>query len=489
MKLLLVLPDANMHKLRIFSYVRSFREAPLTLATLAGLLRDQDGLEIRCIDESVDEVPLEAEADLVGISVMTGTARRAYALADHFRQRGIPVVLGGVHVSLLPDEASGFADSIVIGMGDEAWPRLIEDFKEGRLESVYREEPVEGDYAPHIPPPDYSVIRKHGYMVPYTVQATRGCIHKCDFCTVPVVCHKFLRRPVEDVIRDIKNVPARRFVINDVSPIDDPEYAKELFEAMIPLGKKWGGLATTKVNKDRELFDRLVESGCQYLLIGFESIDEKTLKGIYKGFNKDEDYEGLMKDLHGAGIIVQGCFVFGFDHDDNTVFARTVDRVQELRVDIPRYSIYTPYPGTTLFKRLEEEGRILSYDWADYDTMHVVYKPKLMSPARLYEGFRWAYRETFKISSILQRTWSSGFNFPITFVGNLTYRIFVKRLFAQKAFEMPVNNCSIASTSGVVDDTSGAVDDTIGAVDDTNGVVDDTSGAVDDANIRGCSQG
>ena len=438
MKLLLILPDANMHKLRIFSHVRSFREAPLTLPTLAGLLHDHNDVELTCVDESVDVVPLDANVDLVGISVMTGTARRAYALADHFRQRKIPVVLGGVHVSIMPEEARQFADSIVIGMADETWPRLISDFKESKLQPEYREEPIEGDYAPHIPPPDFSVLRKSGYMVPHTIQATRGCIHKCDFCTVPVVCDKFLRRPVADVIRDIKSVPARRFVINDVSPVDDPDYAKELFRAMAPLGKIWGGLATTKVNKDPELFDWLIKSGCQYLLIGFESIDDKTLKGIYKGFNKDDDYEKLMADLHSAGIIVQGCFVFGFDHDEPNVFERTVERVQELRVDIPRYSIYTPYPGTTLFKRLEQEGRILSYDWADYDTMHVVFRPKLMSPAQLYEGFRWAYKETFKIHRIIARTWRSGLNFPIAFVGNLTYRIFVKRLFAQKGFEMPL---------------------------------------------------
>ena len=440
MKVLLILPDAYMHKLRIFSHVRSFREAPLTLAGLAGLISSHEDVELTCIDESVDTVPLHMKPDLVGISVMTGTARRAYALADHFKRKNIPVVLGGVHVSIMPEEAARYADSIVIGMADFTWPQLITDFKDGKLKKEYREQEITSEYAPTIPPPDYSVVRKSGYMVPYTIQATRGCIHKCDFCTVPVVCSSFLRRPVADVVRDISLVPARRIVINDVSPVDDPEYAKELFRAMIPLKKKWGGLATTKVCNDPELFDLLVKSGCQYLLIGFESVNDATLKGIRKGFNKDENYDELMRKLHKAGIVVQGCFVFGFDHDTPDVFAQTVERVQQLRVDIPRYSIYTPYPGTTLYNRLVKEGRILSTDWADYDTMHVVYEPSQMSPVELYEGFRWAYRETFTIKNILQRTWRSGLNFPISFTGNLAYRIFARKLYTRKGFEMP--NCA-----------------------------------------------
>jgi len=169
-----------------------------------------------------------------------------------------------------------------------------------------------------------------------------------------------------------------------------------------------------------------------------QPLDQQALTGIAKGFNRAENYDELMRQLHKAHIVVQGTFVFGFDHDTKDVFADTVERIHELKIDIPRYSIYTPYPGTRLFQRLEEEVRILSYDWGDYDTMHVVFRPQHMSPVELYEGFRWAYRETFRLNSILRRTIASGMNFPIAFVGNLTYKIFVKRLYRQKAFEMPV---------------------------------------------------
>ncbi len=445
MKILLLMADANMHKLHIGSMTRSMRECPTSLSTLAALTADQPDVEYQLIDESVDRVPLDAQVDLVGISVLTGTALRAYALADHFRGRGIPVVLGGVHVTLMPEEAKRFADSVVVGMAEQIWPQLIADFKKGQLKPEYRDQGGDETFY-QLPTPRWDLHRKSGYMMPYSIQTTRGCMHHCDFCTVPGVWKRFQRRPVADVIRDIKALPARRFAINDVSPLDDIEYAKELFRAMIPLKKKWGGLATTKVTQDPELFDLLVKSGCKYLLIGFESVSQNTLNTMAKGFNREDDYTELMRRLHRAGIIVQGCFVFGFDTDDQDVFAQTVERVQELKVDIPRYSIYTPYPGSRLFDRLHAEGRILSYNWGDYDTMHVVYRPTCMSPVELYEGFRWAYKETFKIRSIFRRTIATGFWFPVTFAGNLTYRIFVRRLFRGKGFEMPVGSEAQAIT-------------------------------------------
>ena len=438
MKILLIMADANMHKLYVGSFVRSFREAPLSLTSLAAMTGNDPDLEYKAVDESVDRVPLDYPADLVGISVLTGTARRCYALADHFRRRGIPVVLGGVHVTALPEEARQFADSVVIGMGERVWPELIRDFKAGRLQPEYRDEDPPGEFAEGLPVPRWDLLRRSGYMMPYTVQFTRGCTHSCDFCMVPVVWKRFQKRPIADIIRDIRALPVRRFAVSDVSPFEDEEWSKELLTAMIPLKKKWGALATTRIVDDPELFDLLVKAGCSYLLIGFESVEQQPLTDIAKGFNRVVNYDELMRRLHEARIVVQGTFVFGFDHDTPQVFARTVERIQELKVDIPRYSIYTPYPGTRLFQRLEEEGRVLSYDWGDYDTMHVVFRPMNMSPVELYEGFRWAYKETFRYSSILKRTLGSGLNFPIAFVGNLTYRIFVKRLYRQKAFEMPV---------------------------------------------------
>lgn len=438
MKILLILADANMHKFWVFGRLKSAREAPLTLTTLAALGSADLDCEFRLIDESVDAVPLDYPADLVGISVLTGTARRAYALADHFRSRGVPVVLGGVHVTLLPDEAARHADAVVIGMAEKTWPRLLADFKAGRLAKVYRDDPPADGWLRDVPTPRYDLQRRSGYMMPYTVQATRGCIHTCDFCTVPAIYPGLIRRPIGDIVRDIKAIPARRFALSDVSPFDDVQYAKELLRAMIPLKKKWGGLATVRIAQDAELLDLLHRSGCRYLLLGFESVKRRALTAIHKGFNKPDDYAEAMRRLHQARIVVQGCFVFGFDEDTKSVFAETLDEVQSLKIDIPRYSLYTPYPGTKLFHRLRAEGRILTQDWGQYDTMHVVIQPKNMTPVELYEGFRWTYRETFRWGRSMRRMLSAGTRGPIVMVGAMAYRNFVRRICTAKGFEQPL---------------------------------------------------
>jgi radical SAM superfamily enzyme YgiQ (UPF0313 family) len=435
MRILLIMPDAHMHKLRIGPFVRSMREAPLTLTTLAAMV--PPGIEVKLVDGSVDPVPMNEPADLVGISVITGCARPAYALADHFRRRGIPVVLGGVHVTILPGEAIQHADSIVIGRGEGVWPRLIEDFRRGKLQPVYRELPLSGHVLPGVPPPRRDLQRSSGYMLPNAVQATRGCKRTCDFCTVNAVWPRYLKRPVADVVRDIRNIPGRRFGFNDVSLIDDAEYARELFTAIAPLRKRWGGLVTADSLQDTELLDLMARSGCVYLLVGFESGNQAALLDIRKNFNKTLRYRDLVHSLHRRGITVQGCFVFGFDHDDASVFESTVQLVQDLGVDIPRYSLYTPYPGTPLFDRLLAENRILSFNWNDYDTMHVVIQPALMTPEELYGGFKWAYKETFRVGRILQRVNRPDIRCAINFVGNLAYRIFVHRLYTEPRFATP----------------------------------------------------
>ncbi len=438
MRILLLQPDAHMHKLRIGGHVRSMREAPLSLTTLAALAQAQDrDVHVRIVDGSVDPVPLAADADLVGISAITGTANAAYGLADRYRRRGIPVVLGGVHVSILPGEAARHADAVVIGMAETAWPRLLADFRAGRLARVYRgEEPADGILA-GVPTPARGLLRKSGYMLPNTVHATRGCRRVCDFCTVPVVWKHYYKRPIADVVADVRSIPDRYIGFNDVSLVDDIEYAKELFTALIPLRKKWGGLATVDVARDAELLDLMARSGCVYLLLGFESVNQSSLLGIHKGFNKAQAYREVVEALHRHGITVQGCFVFGLDEDGPGVFRDTVEQVLSLKIDIPRYSIYTPYPGTVLYRRMEQEGRMLSYNWDDYDTMHVVCRPGRLSPEELYAGFKWAYRETFRLSHVLPRVAGFRLTSAVNLVGNLAYRIFVRRLDGEARFARP----------------------------------------------------
>lgn len=425
MKILLLMPDGRIHRVRLGPFVRSLREAPLTMTLLAALVPEELNAELRLVDESIDTVPAHEHFDLVAISAMTGTAHRAYHWADHFRARGVPVVLGGVHATLCPEEAARHADALVTGFAEHTWPELLRDFAAGRMKARYEDpkRPLRD-----LPLPRRDLQRPFGYMMPNTVFATRGCKGTCDFCAVPAADFGWAMRPVGEVIDELRRTPARRIAFNDVSITEDREYAKELFTAMIPLKKKWGGLCTTRIAEDAELLDLMTRSGCRYMLIGFESLSAPALQGIQKGFNRPEAYADLMRKMHDRKILVQGCFIFGFDHDGPEVFRETVEMVDDLRIDIPRYAIYTPYPQTRSYHRLKAEGRLLHEDWRHYDTQHVVFRPARMSPGELDAGFRWAYGRTFTLRSMVHRTWAAGLWFPVAFVGNLAYRRYMKRL-------------------------------------------------------------
>ena len=422
---MLIMPDARIHRLQLGRHRVSFREAPLTLTTLAALVPPELDAEVRIVDESIDRVPLDEHFDLVGISCLTGTALRAYELARLFTVKGSTVVLGGVHVSLMPDEAKRFAHSIVIGFAESLWPRLLKDFRRGTLQPVYegRSPALDG-----LPLPHRHLQNRFGYLNPNTVFATRGCKRACDFCAVSAVPFGWHTRPVQDVIEEVRRFKGKRFAFNDVSLLEDREYAKELFTALIPLKKVWGGLCTADVGQDPEMLDLMRRSGCVYLLIGFESVSHAALYSIRKGFNQPEGYPALVKQIQGRGIIIQGCFIFGFDQDDPGVFPRTVEAVNDLKIDIPRYAVYTPYPRTKAFVRLKAEGRILHENWAYYDTQHVVFRPARMSPEELDRGFNWAYRKTFGTRSIVKRISESRASFPIKFFGNMAYKLYIRRL-------------------------------------------------------------
>lgn len=433
---MLLHPDGHIHLLKLGPIRRSMREAPLTMPILAALAPPELDIEFTVVDESIDDVPLDFKADLVAISVLTGTANRAYQLADHYRSRGIPVVLGGVHVSILPREAEIHADSIVIGPAEKTWPDLLRDFARHQLKHEYRDEDP-GNKELLLPQPRYDLLRKNGYAVSHTVMSTRGCKQSCDFCTIPALGLGYAKRPIPHVIRDISCLRSRLIVFNDVSLVDDVAYATELFTRMVPLQKQWGGLATSKLLDHPELVEVMAKSGCRYLLIGFESGNPNALLEIHKGFNKQHQYSKLVDLLHQHRISVQGTFIFGFDADDTTIFDETVQLVNELKIDIPRFSILTPYPGTRLYERLQRDNRILTYNWENYDTMHVVFEPNRMSPADLYAGFKRAYRQTFLMPNILNRLRGMRFQSIINLAGNLTYRKFSRKLLEDPRYDKP----------------------------------------------------
>lgn len=403
----------------------SFREAPLTGTLLAALVPPELDLDVSYVDGSVSRIPLEERFDLVAISLITGMAPRGYELADHFRVRGATVVLGGIHVSLLPDEARRHADAIVVGFAEQTWPQLLRDWRCGRLRAVYEHGGaacVDG-----LPRPRRDLQKALGYAMPRTVNATRGCRQVCDFCVAPAVPLGWSTRPVGEVVDDIRSLDGGTFAFHDLNLTDDVAYAKELFAAIRPLKKAWGGLVSTKVARDPELLDLMRESGCSYLLIGFESVSPSALTGMRKGFNAPDHYRDVVDALHERHIVVQGCFIFGLDDDTPEVFDLTVAAIDELRIDIPRFALYTPFPNTLAYHRLKAEKRLLHESWRYYDTQHVVIKPKQMSPEELDSGFIRAWRESFKLGVAAKRLRFHR-NTRISAVGNLAYRLYGHRL-------------------------------------------------------------
>ncbi len=418
----LISPKGPLYRHRGGIFRRSLRYLPLTLPTLAALVPEELDIRLTCLDEGIQEVdPERLEADLVGLTVLTGSAPRAYELAGRLRARGVRVVLGGPHVTLVPEDAAPHADSIVVGYAEESWPRLLRDFAAGRLHPRYDQEA--GLDLASSPLPDRSVLPRSRYLTPHVFEATRGCVHNCEFCVVPSAWgRRPLQKPVEDIVRDMERMGTRRAIFIDLNLIADRDYAVRLFTALRPLGIQWFGLATTLLAEDLPLLDLAAESGCRGLLMGLESISPANLRKSRKGFNRPDRYATLVERLHQRKIALQGCFVFGMDEDGPEVFERTARFAVEAAIDLPRFAILTPFPGTPLFRRMEAEGRILTRDWELYDGQHVVFQPARMSAAELQEGTEAAWKAAYAWPSIFRRLRRTAAPLPIAFFTNLGYR-------------------------------------------------------------------
>jgi radical SAM superfamily enzyme YgiQ (UPF0313 family) len=336
------------------------------------------------------------------------------------------VVLGGVHPTLLPAEAAQHADCVVTGYAEETWPQLLRDFVRGQMRPLYTQNPALN--LANLPFPRRDLLKPRSYSTTHTIEATRGCIHPCEFCVVPAAWGRPIQRPVAEVVADIKQMGARRVLFLDLNPIADIPYAKELFAALIPLNIKWGGLATTIIAWDEELLALAARSGCRGLLLGFESLSGESLQETGKGFGMKKDYHTVVRRLHHYGIAIMGCFAFGFDHDTPETFARTVEFVIDAKIDLPRYAILTPFPNTPLYHRLKAEGRILTEDWSLYDGQHVVYQPRQMTPPQLLRRTEWAWKQTYSLTGIAKRLLGSRLMLPLALSANLGYRFYAHRL-------------------------------------------------------------
>lgn len=403
MKIAFLAPAGAMHRYN-GNFGHTLHYAPLTLTTLAALVPPEVESELVIYDETAQKIPQDLVADLICITVITGTAMRCYAYADMFRSRGIPVAMGGVHVSMLPEEASQHADIIFTGFAEYTFPQMIRDFVQGKARARYDQEP--GFHLEHKVIPRRDLLKKHAYITTNTLEAVRGCSLPCTFCAYPTAFGRTVhKREVAEVIQEVLALKSRLILFPDVNLMADRAYAKQLFSALIPHDKQWMGLVTSHIGLDDEMLRIFEKSGCKGLLIGFESITQNTQGYINKGVNQVSDYGELMKKLHDRGILVQGCFAFGSDEEDASVFERTLEMVTKTKIDLPRYSILTPFPKTKLYADLEAEGRIFERDWAMYDVEHCVFIPKKMTVEQLIEGISWTWENTYSMKNIAQRLW------------------------------------------------------------------------------------
>lgn len=402
MKIVLILPHDSTYRHKSGTFNKTLRYPPITLTILAGLVPPDVEADVRIIDEGVDPLPENLEADLVGISAVTATALRAYFLADMLRKKGITVVLGGVHPTVLPDEAIQHANAVVIGFAEESWPKLLRDFKNGNLQKFYNP-PARTNLA-HLPLPRRDLLTKDSYLTVNTIMATWGCPNRCKYCSIPIARQgQYYQRPVEDVVREIKSMKGRRYIFLDPNPNEDVDYATRLYEALIPLNIKWVGLTTTKIMNNEKLLDLAVKSGCFGLLLGFETISQEALCQSHKDFNSVHEYNDMVRRLHCKNISVLGCFMFGFDSDDGTSFEKTFEFIKKAEIDLLRYTIFTPFPGTRVYDDFKKQGRIIEDNWELYDYEHVVFKPAQMTPEALQKGVEWIWKETYSIKSIARR--------------------------------------------------------------------------------------
>ncbi|MDD5008617.1 MAG: radical SAM protein [Syntrophorhabdaceae bacterium] len=423
MKILFVMPRTGLYK-KGRGFRRNLTYAPLTLTTLASLVPEGLNADMRIIDEGVEECDYDSlHPDVVCLTGITGHILRSYEIADGFRKRGITVILGGVHTTLMPEEAKQHADSVVIGHAYRTFPQALMDWRGGRLKEYYKDS---NPCFEKIPVPRRDLLNKNGYISINTTQAVFGCPCNCEFCVISATKSGYHHRPIPEVIEEIKALKSKLVFFLDPSPIEDKIYIKELYRQLIPLRINWMGLSTSRIIDDDELLSLAHKSGCAGLLIGFESVSEKSLKKMNKSFNSIEKHYRLVKELHKRNIVIMGCFVFGSDEDEKAVFKETVEFCIKTGIDLPRFTVYTPFPTTVPFNRLKEEGRIITTNWSKYNCQNVVFQPKKMTARELEDGLEYAWTECYKPKNITRRLLRSGTRLPWMIIANAGYRFYSK---------------------------------------------------------------
>ena len=400
MKLLLIKPSYFENNGKLFKTKKGSR-IELTLPLLAALTPSD--VEVKILDETIDDIDFNADVDLIGITSMTRNINRAYQIADEFKSRGKTVIMGGIHVTFCPKEASKHCNAVVIGEAESVLCELLSDFKKGKLKTYYENKMLPD--LKNIPSPRFDLLNLKKYLIKvFPVQATRGCYFECEFCAVSQFFKGKVRsRPIESVLRDInsiKKLGGKRILFVDENIIADHSYAKELFRALIPLNINWMGQTTIHITGDSELLDLASKSGCFFLEIGFETINEDNLRNLVKSKGDINEYVNAIKILRKKKIIIGASMIFGFDYDNDNIFEKTLRFLQTNKIPIFDSYILTPGPGTELLNRLEKEMRITSKDWSRYNGKEIVFKPKQITSKELKLNFWKTARKFYSLTNL-----------------------------------------------------------------------------------------
>lgn len=396
--------------------------SPLTGLLAVAALIPEDRYEVVLTDENVEPIDFDLACDLVGISAMTCYVNRGYAIADRFRAKGVPVVMGGVHPSFMPEEALEHADAVVVGEAELVMTKVLDDLEAGCLTGIYKSDRLHP--MDDIPLPRYGLMKRSRYFNKTFIQTARGCHHACAFCAEHMMYGlKFRFKPIDHVLRDIEACGDRLITIGDADFFGVKERAIEVMTALKGRGIRWQAGVNTAAAHDERLLELAAESGCYQLCIGFESISKQALRNVHKYQNRPEDFQKLVDKIHWHGMMVLGLFMFGFEEDEPSVFDATADFTIDTGYDTCAYSIFTPYPGTVTWYEMLKSGRISSYDWSRYDQSNIVYRPKSMSQEELRDGYRRVYQRFYSWGAMAKRFPKRQLRHPALWsIYNLFYR-------------------------------------------------------------------